>query len=136
MRNIILSILCLAALFAGERQTQGGSHPKYILIYTVLHGGYGNDPCMTVGACWTETRAEFFFTIPDAQERMNKKQTSLWANNGNFFTSEQPSDIQKENFVGLYAIAEIPVTQQKVGVEEKPVTEMKKVDKLEWRVKQ
>jgi hypothetical protein len=118
-------------------------HPKYVLIYTEAHySGGGIDPCMAQGACWTETHAEFFSDVKSAQGRMNKPSYISYsgANSGiiigGFITQNHEPDITPEHFVGLYAITEIPVSQVKVGTEEKPVTVTQKVDKLEWRVKQ
>ena len=130
MKRVLALVAMLATIFP---QSDGGAHPKYVLVYSVFHGGEagGIDPCMGFGSCWSEQRAELFLNVKDAQERMNKTPE-------NYFLS--PYDrfvfITKDNFVGLYAVTEIPVTQQKVGTERKPVTEMKTVDKMEWRVKQ
>jgi hypothetical protein len=144
MKRIALFVL-LAVSVGAQTQTTGIATPKYVLIYTesrdcggaVIMGltsltqlnDAGSNNITTV--CGEQSHAEFFSDVKSAQERLNK---TMWFTNG--FYGARNLTITPANFVGLYAITEIPVSQVKVGTEEKPVTITQKVDKLEWRVKQ
>jgi hypothetical protein len=135
MKKLLLIVLCLAAfgLMAADKPTG-----KYMLVYTAYHGGgFGIDPCMSMGSCWTETKVEWFDTFETLQKRMNiRTYSASWS--GGFYSENSTTDIRPDNLIGVYEVKSIQTFQYKVGVEEKDVTETvrKQVDKLEWRVKQ